>query len=115
MQKSRFDAAHVKRAAVIIRALKNAERIRMIQLLEQNKRMRPMDFAEEMGIRPNRVTLHLKMLMSVGLVKSKAITRKEVYYSLYKDRVIQIADGVRIIAIRNPTDYRDFVRFGTVA
>lgn len=115
MKKGRFDAAQVKRAAVIVRVLNNKERLRMISLLESTTEMRPMDFVEEMGLAANRVQLHLTMLSGIGMVRRKVITRKEVYYYLYKDRAAQVSAGLRIISIKDAHDYVNYVRFGTVA
>ena len=115
MNKNQFNPGTIHQAAKVIYALNHLERIYILNLLYRSIQLRPSDVCIALEMAPNIVAKHLKILIDVGLLKKKAITRKEVYYSLNKNRVSQMHTGVRIISIRNAKEYSEYVRFGTVA
>jgi DNA-binding transcriptional ArsR family regulator len=93
----KLDYQELKKAVMVLRAVNHKLRQRMIELLEENKRMTVTDIYIKMRLEQIVASQHLAILRKAGVVVTDR-SGKYIYYALNEDRIAQIAQLVKELA-----------------
>ena len=89
----KMDYVHMKKAAMILRAMNHKLRQQMIQLLDESKKMTVTDIYVKLRLEQSVASQHLAILRRAGIV----ITEREgkfIYYSVNYNRIAEVNDFV---------------------
>lgn len=81
-------------AAVVLKLLAHPQRLRIVELLEQNQELPVRDLVEALGLSQPAVSQHLTKMRQVGLVWG-ARKGKEVWYRIVDDRAVSVLNCIR--------------------
>ena len=90
---ARLDYNELKKAALVLRAINHKLRQKMIDLIEENKRMTVTDIYVKLRLEQSVASQHLAILRKSGVVQTER-NGKFIYYSVNSQRIGQIADIV---------------------
>ena len=97
-QDVQLDYAELRKAVLVLRAVNHKLRQRMIDLLEENKRMTVTDIYIKLRLEQSVASQHLAILRKAGVVETDR-QGKYIYYSLGHERLNQISRLVEELAI----------------
>lgn len=83
------DYGHVKRAAMILRALKHDLRQQMVKLLDENQRMTVTEIYVKLRLEQSVASQHLAILRDAGVVSTQR-DGKFIYYSVNYSRIAEV-------------------------
>jgi DNA-binding transcriptional ArsR family regulator len=89
----KMDYMHMKKAAMILRAMNHKLRQQMIKLLDENKKMTVTDIYVKLRLEQSVASQHLAILRRAGIV----ITEREgkfIYYAVNYNRISEVNDFV---------------------
>lgn len=89
----KMDYVHMKKAAMILRAMNHKLRQQMIRLLDENKKMTVTDIYVKLRLEQSVASQHLAILRRAGIV----ITEREgkfIYYSVNYARISELNEFV---------------------
>lgn len=92
-----LDYTELRKAVLVLRAVNHKLRQRMLDLLEENQRMTVTDIYVKLRLEQSVASQHLAILRKSGVVQTER-EGKFIFYSLNKDRLIQISDLVEDLA-----------------
>lgn len=92
-----LDYAELKKAVLVLRAVNHKLRQRMIDLLEENKKMTVTDIYVKLRLEQSVASQHLAILRRAGVVQTER-NGKFIYYSLDKSRLGHISNIVEDLA-----------------
>ena len=92
-----LDYAELRKAALVLRAMNHKLRQRIIDLLEENKRMTVTDIYVKLRLEQSVASQHLAILRKAGVVQTER-DGKFIYYSLDTSRINQISELVEELA-----------------
>ena len=92
-----LDYMELKKAASVLRAINHKLRQRMIDLLEENKKMTVTDIYVKLRLEQSVASQHLAILRRAGVVQTER-NGKFIYYSLDKSRLGHISKIVEELA-----------------
>ena len=93
-----LDYAELRKAVLVLRAVNHKLRQRMIDLLEESRRMTVTDIYIKLRLEQSVASQHLAILRKAGVVKTDR-QGKYIYYSLANERLTQISRLVEELAI----------------
>ncbi len=93
-----LDYAELRKAVLVLRAVNHKLRQRMIDLLEESKRLTVTDIYIKLRLEQSVASQHLAILRKAGVVRTDR-QGKYIYYSLDHDRLGQISRLVEELAI----------------
>jgi DNA-binding transcriptional ArsR family regulator len=89
----KMDYVHMKKAAMILRAMNHKLRQQMIKLLDENKKMTVTDIYVKLRLEQSVASQHLAILRRAGIV----ITQRDgkfIYYGVNYPRIAEVNDFV---------------------
>ena len=89
--------SELRKAVLVLRAVNHKLRQRMIDLLEENKRMTVTEFYVKLRLEQSVASQHLAILRKAGVVQTER-NGKFIFYSLNKNRLGHISDIVEDLA-----------------
>ncbi|MEP6513822.1 MAG: metalloregulator ArsR/SmtB family transcription factor [Parafilimonas sp.] len=89
----RIDFLHMKKAAMILRALNHKLRLQLIKLLDEHKKMTVTDIYVKLRLEQSVTSQHLAILRRANIVVTRR-NGKFVSYSINYNRLKQISDFV---------------------
>lgn len=92
-----LDYAELKKAVLVLRAVNHKLRQRMIDLLEENKRMTVTEIYVKLRLEQSVASQHLAILRKAGVVVTER-NGKFIYYALDKSRIGHISNIVEDLA-----------------
>ncbi len=92
-----LDYTELRKAVLVLRAVNHKLRQRMLDLLEENQRMTVTDIYVKLRLEQSVASQHLAILRKSGVVQTER-EGKFIFYSLNKNRLIQISDLVEDLA-----------------
>ncbi len=97
-QDIQLDYSELRKAVLVLRAVNHKLRQRMIDLLEEHKRMTVTDIYIKLRLEQSVASQHLAILRKAGVVDTDR-QGKYIYYSLDGERLNQISRLVEELAI----------------
>ena len=85
--------------AAVLRQISHPDRIRLIQKLRVGDQT-VNELALSLGISPSRLSQHLAVLRSLGLVELEAVGQKRVYRLVQPQLALWLIDGIDFVAHR---------------
>jgi len=85
----KLDFLHLKKAALVLRAMNHKLRQQMIKLLDENKKMTVTEIYVKLRLEQSVASQHLAILRRAGIV----ITQRDgkfIYYTINYDRVAEV-------------------------
>lgn len=85
----KLDFLHLKKAALVLRAMNHRLRQQMIKLLDENEKMTVTEIYVKLRLEQSVASQHLAILRRAGIV----ITRRDgkfIYYAINYDRVVEV-------------------------
>jgi DNA-binding transcriptional ArsR family regulator len=92
-----LDYAELRKAALVLRAVNHKLRQRMIDLLDENKRMTVTEIYVKLRLEQSVASQHLAILRKAGVVQTER-NGKFIFYSLDKSRLGHISTVVEDLA-----------------
>jgi DNA-binding transcriptional ArsR family regulator len=92
-----LDYVELRKAVLVLRAINHKLRQKMIDLLEENKRMTVTDIYVKLRLEQSVASQHLAILRKAGVVQTER-NGKFIYYSLDKNRIGHISEIVEDLA-----------------
>ena len=92
-----LDYKELRKAALVLRAINHTLRQRMIDLLDENKRMTVTEIYVKLRLEQSVASQHLAILRKVGVVQTER-NGKFIFYSLDKSRLGHISTVVEDLA-----------------
>lgn len=89
----KMDYVHMKKAAMILRAMNHKLRQQMIKLLDENKKMTVTDIYVKLRLEQSVASQHLAILRRAGIV----VTEREgkfIYYAVNYNRISEVNEFV---------------------
>lgn len=89
----KMDYVHMKKAAMILRAMNHKLRQQMVKLLDENKKMTVTDIYVKLRLEQSVASQHLAILRRAGIV----ITEREgkfIYYAVNYNRISEVNEFV---------------------
>ena len=88
-----LDYAELRKAALVLRAVNHKLRQKMLELLEDHKRMTVTELFVKLRLEQSVASQHLAILRRAGVVTTER-DGKFIHYSINKDRITQISEIV---------------------
>jgi ArsR family transcriptional regulator, virulence genes transcriptional regulator len=88
-----LDYAELRKAALVLRAVNHKLRQKMLELLEDHKRMTVTELFVKLRLEQSVASQHLAILRRAGVVITER-DGKFIHYSVNKDRISQISEIV---------------------
>jgi DNA-binding transcriptional ArsR family regulator len=85
----RMDYIHMKKAAMILRAMNHKLRQQMIKLLDENKKMTVTDIYVKLRLEQSVASQHLAILRRAGIVSTER-EGKFIYYGVNYSRISEV-------------------------
>jgi DNA-binding transcriptional ArsR family regulator len=92
-----LDYTELRKAALVLRAVNHKLRQKMLDLLDENKRMTVTEIYVKLRLEQSVASQHLAILRSAGVVQSER-DGKFIFYSVNRNRVGQISSIVEELA-----------------
>ncbi|KYP15686.1 metalloregulator ArsR/SmtB family transcription factor [Flavihumibacter sp. CACIAM 22H1] len=92
----KVDFLHVKKAALILRAMNHKLRQQIMKLLEENDKLTVTEIYVRLRLEQSVASQHLAILRRAGIVKTER-DGKFIYYRLNEPRIIEISRCVEDI------------------
>jgi len=92
-----LDYTELRKAALVLRAVNHKLRQKMLDLLEENKRMTVTEIYVKLRLEQSVASQHLAILRSAGVVQTER-DGKFIFYSVNRNRVGQISSIVEELA-----------------
>lgn len=92
-----LDYVELRKAVLVLRAVNHKLRQKMLELLEENKRMTVTEIYVKLRLEQSVASQHLAILRNAGVVNTER-NGKFIYYSVNHPRVSQIASLVEELA-----------------
>jgi DNA-binding transcriptional ArsR family regulator len=89
----KMDFVHMKKAAMILRAMNHKLRQQMIKLLDENKKMTVTDIYVKLRLEQSVASQHLAILRRAGIVITER-DGKFIYYGVNYNRIAEVNDFV---------------------
>lgn len=89
----KMDFVHMKKAAMILRAMNHKLRQQMIKLLDENKKMTVTDIYVKLRLEQSVASQHLAILRRAGIVTTDR-EGKFIYYGVNYSRISEVNDFV---------------------
>jgi DNA-binding transcriptional ArsR family regulator len=89
----KMDYVHMKKAAMILRAMNHKLRQQMIKLLDENKKMTVTDIYVKLRLEQSVASQHLAILRRAGIVATDR-EGKFIYYSVNYSRISEVNEFV---------------------
>jgi DNA-binding transcriptional ArsR family regulator len=89
----KMDFVHMKKAAMILRAMNHKLRQQMIKLLDENKKMTVTDIYVKLRLEQSVASQHLAILRRAGIVTTER-EGKFIYYGVNYARISEVNDFV---------------------
>jgi DNA-binding transcriptional ArsR family regulator len=89
----KMDFVHMKKAAMILRAMNHKLRQQMIRLLDENKKMTVTDIYVKLRLEQSVASQHLAILRRAGIVTTER-EGKFIYYGVNYSRISEVNDFV---------------------
>ncbi|MCE3281588.1 MAG: transcriptional regulator, ArsR family [Chitinophagaceae bacterium] len=89
----KMDFVHMKKAAMILRAMNHKLRQQMIKLLDENKKMTVTDIYVKLRLEQSVASQHLAILRRAGIVMTER-DGKFIYYGVNYNRISEVNDFV---------------------
>ena len=94
---SSLDYIELRKAALVLRAVNHKLRQRMLDLLDENKRMTVTEIYVKLRLEQSVASQHLAILRSAGVVQTER-NGKFIFYSVNRNRLGQISSLVEELA-----------------
>lgn len=75
--------SYLEVAATVLKVIAHPKRLRIHELLIQHKKLKVSDLADNMGISPNTVSQHLKLMKAHNVVDAQREGRNVYYFSTH--------------------------------
>ena len=85
----KMDYVHMKKAAMILRAMNHKLRQQMIKLLDENKKMTVTDIYVKLRLEQSVASQHLAILRRAGIVSTER-EGKFIYYAVNYNRISEV-------------------------
>jgi DNA-binding transcriptional ArsR family regulator len=92
-----LDYTELRKAALVLRAVNHKLRQKMLDLLDENKRMTVTEIYVKLRLEQSVASQHLAILRSAGVVQTER-DGKFIFYSVNRNRVGQISSIVEELA-----------------
>ncbi len=84
-----IDISKLQKTVLLIRAINNKNRLKVLHLLHENKRMTVTDLYKKLRVEQPVTSQHLAVLRKFGFVQTERVG-KCVYYSINYDRLKEV-------------------------